>query len=74
MLAVFEGEGEVLICKVDSDGNPITGDYFLEDTDSRDRCDYDLSLVETPILITHGSMRVEPEREIKLEKSLVESV
>jgi len=42
----------------------ITGDYFLEDTDSRDRCDFDLTLVEAPIMISHGNMRVEPEKEL----------
>ncbi len=48
MLAVFEGNGEVLICEVDSAGEPKTGDYFTDDNDSRDPNDYDLKLVEAP--------------------------
>ncbi len=64
MLAVFEGgDNEVLICQVDSAGTPITGDYFTgKNGDERDQEDYDLNLVEAPVLITNRELRVEPER------------
>ena len=61
MLAVFEGGGEVLICEVDNEGKPKTADYFKKGT-GRIAEEMDLSLVEGPIMITHGRMQVEPER------------
>ncbi len=61
MLAIFEdGCGEVLICEVDTEGTPITEGYFKGD--SREKNNYDLKLVEGPIMVTPGSLKTEPER------------
>ncbi len=61
MLAIFEDGGEVLICEVDSEGKPKTADYFKKTT-GRVKDEMNLTLVEAPIMITRGSMSVEPER------------
>ena len=63
MLAVFEDAGEVLICEVDSEGEPKTSDYFRKGT-GRIKDEMDLKLVEAPIMIIRGSMRVEAERKL----------
>lgn len=65
MLAVFDSGAEILICQVNSAGEPVTGDYFTgKNGDQRDEDDYDLSLVEAPIMITPGCLRVEWERDL----------
>jgi hypothetical protein len=61
MLAVFSDGTEVIVCEVDSGGEPICKDYFNGE-DERDKEDYDYALVEGPIEICQGHMRVEPER------------
>lgn len=63
MLAIFEDGDEVLICEVDSEGQPMTDDYF-EEGNGRIREEMDLTLVEAPIMITRGSLRVEPNRNL----------
>jgi len=63
MLAIFEDGDEVLICEVDSEGQPMVDDYF-EEGNGRIRDDMDLTLVEAPIMITRGSLKVEPSREL----------
>ncbi len=62
MLAILEDGLEVLICEVDSEGQPIFADYFNDDKRNRD--EYDTRLVEAPIRIERGTMRVEPERNL----------
>ncbi len=61
MLAVFQDGDEVLICEVDSDGTPKVGDYFKKGN-GRVKDEMDLTLVEAPIMVTRGSMQVEPKR------------
>lgn len=63
MLAIFEDGDEVLICEVDSEGAPITDDYFKKGN-GRIRDEMDLTMVEAPIMITRGSLRAEPNREL----------
>lgn len=63
MLAVFQDNGEVLICEVDNEGKPKVSDYFKKET-GRVKDEMDLTLVEGPIMITRGSLQVEPEREL----------
>lgn len=65
MLAVFKGDGEILICEIDCEGKPIIGDYFAND--GRDHTDYDLSFVEAPIMII-SSMQIKPELELDLSQ------
>lgn len=63
MLAIFSDGTEVIICEVDSEGQPIKKGYFPKDgSDERDIDEYDYSLVEGPIQIQRGSMTVNPER------------
>lgn len=62
MLAIYEGDGEVLVCAVDSVGTPDVGDYFKEG-EGRVKEDYDLRLVEPPILIT-SELKADPERDL----------
>lgn len=64
ILAVFEGDGEVLICEIDSAGKPETKDYFKKGT-GRVKDEMDLTFVEAPVMITRGSMRVAFEREVR---------
>ena len=63
MLAVFEGGGEVLICEVDNEGKPKTADYFKKGT-GRVKDEMGFTFVEAPIMVTRGSMQVEPERKL----------
>ena len=63
-MAVFQGRDEVIVCAVDDEGKPINVDQYFEEGTGRDREDYDLTLVEPPILIGNGDLRVEPERRI----------
>ena len=63
MLAVFEDGDEVLICEVDDEGKPKVGDYFKKKT-GRVKSEMDLKLVEAPIMITRGSIRVDADREL----------
>lgn len=61
MLGIFSNGREVLICEVNSDSEPILQDYFNGE-DCRDRKDYDFELVEAPIYIESGNIKVNPER------------
>ena len=63
MLVVFEGCDEVIICEVDSEGNPIGDEeYFKEPGEGdRNREDYDKTLVEGPVAI-EPRLKVEPSR------------
>jgi len=61
MLAIFEDGEEVLICEVDSEGKPKTAKYFAKGT-GLVKADMDLTLVEAPIMITRGRIKVEAER------------
>lgn len=70
MLGVFSDGTETIVCELDGDGQPITNGYFTRDNedgdgnkgDQRDREDYDFALVEAPVRIERGSLKVEPER------------
>ena len=59
LVAMFEGAGEILLFQT-SGGEPIgTEEYFEEG--GRDKEDYDLNLVEFPIMIT-AALKAEPDR------------
>lgn len=64
MLAIFERNGEVLICEAPVVGGtetPITGGYFSGyEGDGRSKEDYNLTIVEAPIIISPETLPGQP--------------
>lgn len=64
MLVIFECGDEVIVCEVDSEGNPIGDRMFFEEGE-RDREDYTRSVVEGPVQIEISAKAyVSPERQL----------
>ena len=64
MFGVFSDGTETIVCEIGRDGQPKTNGYFTKGKkcDERDREEYDFALVEGPVRIERGSLKVEPER------------
>lgn len=60
-MGVFSDGEEVIVCNLDDDGQPVTGDYFTEGN-GRDREEYNYGIVNGPIKIEQsGRLEVDHE-------------
>ncbi len=63
MLAVFKDDEIVIVCEVDSEGQPKNCEQYFE-PGAYVREDFDLQLVEAPVSIQRGGLKVEEERRL----------